>query len=96
MAKKKATIAGEPTPQFDLITARKIAEDATLFTSVTQETNLEDANLRTPKERELYALRVIESVAEESFKMKKNRVPQKASTLVGEVTDAIVIFAVSV
>ena len=92
--KAKAVAGGEPNRQFNLIEARQIAEESTLFAGVTQETKLEDANLRTPEERELYALRVIGGVAHKHFKMKKTQVPQKASTLVSEVTDAIVIFAV--
>jgi hypothetical protein len=95
MAKPKGKTKGaeDENRQFDLAKALEIAKDATLFAGVKSETTLEDAKLRTPEERELYALRVIGSVAHEHFKLKKTQVPQKATTEVNEVASAIVIFA---
>jgi hypothetical protein len=93
--KAKEAVAAEEslTGQFNINDALKIACDATLFDGVTPETTLEDANMRTPDERELYALRVIGLVAHKHAKMKKTQVPQKATTKVIEVARAIVIFA---
>ena len=93
IAKRAKIQTAELTRQFDVVLAEQIAEEATLFPQVKSNSKLEDVNLRTAEERELYALRVIGRVAHEHFKMSVSQVPQKPTTLVSEVADAIVIFA---
>lgn len=91
--KTAAAAAKEPVRQFPLDKALQIAIEETQFDEATATTTLEDANLRTSDERQLYAIRAVKRVKAEGFSMSTGKVPKKADTKVIEVARAIVVFA---
>jgi hypothetical protein len=88
-----AVAAADSNRQFPNDQALQIAKDATGKSGVTAKTTLEEADLRTSDERELYAKDVVKRVNDAGFTIQKIQIPQKVTTKIIEVSRAIVSFA---
>lgn len=94
MAKAKEVKA----PPFPIATSNRIASEETQATpNPARNVTLEDADLRTANDREIYAVRVVDRVKStpaagtgRNYKIFKKNIPVKAITTVGEVADEIV------